>query len=159
MADAIRNIDRIDINGIFDRESVMIKSWDNLMAEWGGDIASDTVFPPTCVSTVIPENAELLIIPGVEKIGGFMFYSYMTGAHLKKLIIREGCKTIAESAFGYQQLISVYLPSTITSIAGNSFTDCNDLTDIYVPWSEGAVANKPWGAPTTCTIHYNYKGK
>lgn len=28
------------------------------------------------------------------------------------------------------------------------------LTDIYVPWSEGEVANAPWGA-TTATIHYD----
>lgn len=159
MADAIRNIDRTDINGIFDSESVMIKSWDNLMAEWGGNIASDTILPPNCVSKVIPANAELLIVPGVEKIGSNMFYSYMSGSHLKKLIIREGCKTIGEWAFGYQQLITVYLPSTITSMHGLVFNGCNDLKDIYVPWSEGAVAYAPWGAPSTCTIHYNYKGK
>ena len=159
MADAIRNIDRIDINGIFDSESVIIKSWNDLMSEWGGDIASEAVIPPDCVSTVIPANAELLIIPGVEKIGSYMFHSFGTGTHLKKLIIREGCKTIDQWAFGNQQLISVYLPSTITNIHGIIFTGCNDLTDIYVPWAEGTVAYAPWGAPTTCTIHYNYKGK
>ena len=159
MADAIRNIDRIDINGIFDSESVMIKSWNNLMTEWGGDIANDNILRPSCVSKFIPENAELLIVPGVEKIGAYMFYAYMSGSYLKKLIIREGCKTIGERAFENQKLISVYLPSTITYMHGLVFNGCNDLTDIYVPWSEGVVAYKPWGAPTTCTIHYNYKGK
>lgn len=34
------------------------------------------------------------------------------------------------------------------------FYNCNALTDIYVPWAEGAVANAPWGA-TNATIHYN----
>ena len=29
------------------------------------------------------------------------------------------------------------------------------LTDIYVPWAEGAVANAPWGA-TGATIHYDW---
>ena len=29
------------------------------------------------------------------------------------------------------------------------------LTDVYVPWAEGEVANAPWGA-TNATIHYNY---
>jgi hypothetical protein len=41
------------------------------------------------------------------------------------------------------------------SINKNAFRDCNNLTDIYVPWSEGDVTNAPWGA-TNATIHYNW---
>lgn len=40
------------------------------------------------------------------------------------------------------------------TIANNAFTGCSNLTDIYVPWAEGEVANAPWGA-TNATIHYN----
>lgn len=36
----------------------------------------------------------------------------------------------------------------------NAFNGCENLTDIYVPWSEGEVANAPWSAPNA-TIHYN----
>ena len=43
---------------------------------------------------------------------------------------------------------------TATSIASNAFNGCTNLLDIYVPWSEGEVANAPWGA-TNATIHYN----
>lgn len=43
---------------------------------------------------------------------------------------------------------------TATSIASNAFSGCTNLLDIYVPWSEGEVANAPWGA-TNATIHYN----
>ena len=39
-------------------------------------------------------------------------------------------------------------------IVSNAFASCPNLTDIYVPWSEGAVANAPWGA-TNATIHYD----
>lgn len=39
-------------------------------------------------------------------------------------------------------------------IFNNAFASCPNLTDIYVPWSEGAVANAPWGA-TNATIHYD----
>ena len=40
-----------------------------------------------------------------------------------------------------------------TSIASNAF-NLAGATDIYVPWSQGEVANAPWGA-TSATIHYN----
>lgn len=39
-------------------------------------------------------------------------------------------------------------------IANNAFSNCKNLLDIYVPWSEGEVADAPWGA-TNATIHYN----
>ena len=47
----------------------------------------------------------------------------------------------------------VYFYSTPTLKAG-PFVNCNNITDIYVPWSSGEVANAPWGA-TNATIHYN----
>ena len=39
-------------------------------------------------------------------------------------------------------------------IATTCFGGCTNIKDIYVPWSEGEVANAPWGA-TNATIHYN----
>lgn len=42
----------------------------------------------------------------------------------------------------------------LPTIANNSFAQCRELSDIYVPWAEGEVANAPWGA-TKATIHYN----
>lgn len=41
-----------------------------------------------------------------------------------------------------------------TSISASAFNAPN-LEDLYVSWSKGAVAGAPWGAPSTCTIHYN----
>ena len=40
-------------------------------------------------------------------------------------------------------------------ISATAFVDCSNLTDIYVPWGEGEVANAPWGS--NATIHYNCK--
>ena len=36
----------------------------------------------------------------------------------------------------------------------NMFNDCPNLKDIYVVWSEGEIANAPWGG-TVATIHYD----
>ena len=43
------------------------------------------------------------------------------------------------------------IPKTVTTV----FNGCTNLTTINVPWSEGEVANAPWGA-TNATINYNY---
>ena len=39
-------------------------------------------------------------------------------------------------------------------MANDTFSGCTNLTDIYVPWAEDALANAPWGAPNA-TVHYN----
>lgn len=51
-------------------------------------------------------------------------------------------------------LTSFNLYKKAISIHAGAFTGCTNLLDIYVPWSEGEVANAPWGA-TNATIHYN----
>ena len=53
------------------------------------------------------------------------------------------------------QLTRVTLPNSIKSISYRAFSYCDNLTTINVPWSEGEVANAPWGA-TNATINYNY---
>ena len=54
-------------------------------------------------------------------------------------------------------LTSVTFKGTPTTIGTKAFGKCTNLTDIYVPWAEGEVANAPFGA-TNATIHYNYTG-
>lgn len=55
---------------------------------------------------------------------------------------------------GCTGMTSITFKGTPQSIQNNVFQLCNSLLDIYVPWSEGEVANAPWGA-TKATIHYN----
>lgn len=62
------------------------------------------------------------------------------------------------SAFSFcTNLTSVTFRGTPEEIAENAFNYCTKITTINVPWSEGAVANAPWGA-TKATINYNYVG-
>lgn len=67
-------------------------------------------------------------------------------------------ETIEDYAFfacsAIKQIIFHSVPTTLTSRA---FSTAANLRNIYVPWSEGEVANAPWGA-TNATIHYNYTG-
>ena len=49
-------------------------------------------------------------------------------------------------------LTSVTFKGTLSQISNTAFKNCTNLTNIYVPWAEGAVAGAPWGA-TNATIH------
>ncbi|MDD7681279.1 MAG: leucine-rich repeat protein [Stecheria intestinalis] len=52
------------------------------------------------------------------------------------------------------KLKTVTFRATSMSLSKTTFIMCDALTDIYVPWAEGAVAGAPWGA-TNATVHYN----
>lgn len=65
--------------------------------------------------------------------------------------------SIGGAAFrGCENLYTLAFHSKVNSLSNNAFINCTNLTDIYVPWGEGEVANAPWGAPNA-TIHYNTK--
>lgn len=73
-----------------------------------------------------------------------------------------GPTSLGTNAFYYQnQITSIRFTGTPASIATDALSSITgwgssaNLTDIYVPWSEGDVANAPWGA-SSATIHYNY---
>ena len=74
--------------------------------------------------------------------------------------IPESIKTIKDFAFksSYYSAHVVTFKGTPTSISSNAFDSCYGLDTINVPWSEGAVANAPWGA-INATINYDYTGE
>ena len=93
-----------------------------------------------------------IIMPNVKRIE-WMAFNNCTNLAITSL--PSGITTIVSSAFyGCTNLTSLTFNGTPTRIDRNAFYGCTNLTDIYVPWSEGAVANAPWGA-TNATIHYN----
>ena len=79
---------------------------------------------------------------------------------LVSMSIHSGINTINSGAFGKcGGLTSVTFEGKPSgSMAKNIFQGCINLTEIKVPWAEGAVANAPWGA-TNATITYNYTGE
>lgn len=83
--------------------------------------------------------------------------------------------SIGSCAFRNLKFETVYIPSKVTTIASDAFMDCTNLRQVKfygtptsisstafdgcnnvtfdVPWTEGAVANAPWGA-TSATVNY-----
>lgn len=69
--------------------------------------------------------------------------------------IPSGVTSIATNAFiDCVGLTSIRFLGTPTSISATAFRNCTNIKEIKVPWSEGSVANAPWGA-TNATIIYN----
>ena len=137
---------------------------DYVPSEYGGNIAN--------ITSVIIQN-------GVREIGKFAFEL----CPLTSVTIANSVTKIDESAFAETLITSVVIPENVSYIGDfafgacpslvtatfkgtpdtidyqgdGAFIYCDNLTDIYVPWSEGEVANAPWGA-TNATIHYNSGG-
>ena len=83
--------------------------------------------------------SEIIIPPLVEAIGIGVFGG---SAYLTTTITFQGTpQSINSSAF----------------LTNNTNDSMRDLVTINVPWSEGEVANAPWGA-VNATINYNYTG-
>ena len=122
------------------------------------------------------EAIDIVIPDTIAYIGSHAFESC---TNLEKVKISNVIENIHENAFAYTGLTTVTLPTSLSnlgryaffkceslktvyfegkprSIHKFTFNGCNALTDIYVPWAEGEVADAPWGA-TNATIHYNYK--
>lgn len=80
----------------------------------------------------------------------------------RKIVLPETLKSISgPNTFAKQMrdrvatLKEVYFRSKpTTGINNGCFAENPNLTDIYVPWSQGEVANAPWGAQNA-TIHYD----
>ena len=92
----------------------------------------------------------------LTSIGSYAFAN--CGGYTTLIIHRDNLGVIQNYAFQYASaLTTVYFIGDRAGITINNkcFSNCSKLTDIYVPWSEGDVANAPWGA-TGATIHYNY---
>ncbi len=89
---------------------------------------------------------------GTTTIGEYCFYG-CTGITISE--IPASVTTINNSAFtGCTGITSLTFKGTPSSIPSWCFGNNSNLKDIYVPWSEGAVANAPWGA-SSATIHYD----
>ena len=107
--------------------------------------------------------------------------AFMQWAQFKSITLPQTLKTIQSMSFQYcEGLESITIPTSVTTVDASAFGFCpalktvafegkpsklmptvfekdDALTDIYVPWSEGEVANAPWGA-VNATVHYNCYG-
>ena len=101
------------------------------------------------------QNLALTSLP--ESLTSIGSYAFSGCLNLALTSLPRGVTTLGDECFyGCTKLTTLTFNGTPNSISSNAFNFCNNLTTINVPWSEGEVANAPWGA-TKATINYNYK--
>ena len=90
-------------------------------------------------------------IPNVVSIANSAFSGCTA---LEEIELPESLRSMDTNVFGGNtSLRTVIFRGNMNRIGYNAFNNCTNLTDIYVPWAEGAVASAPWGA-VNATIHY-----
>lgn len=111
---------------------------------------------PTAAFQYCPKLALTTFPSGMTSIGA---YAFKQGTGLASITLPPALTTIGDFAFANcTGLETVKFTSTVSSIPGGVFSGCPKLSTIYVPWSQGQVANAPWGA-SNATIIYDYTGE
>lgn len=111
---------------------------------------------PTAAFQYCPKLALTTFPSGMTSIGA---YAFRQGTGLASITLPPALTTIGDFAFSNcTGLETVKFTSTVSSIPGGVFSGCTKLSTIYVPWSQGQVANAPWGA-SNATIVYDYTGE
>lgn len=168
VADAIR--EKAGTNEPLAFPDGMAQAVANIPTGGGEDYISKAHLEGTESSVIFPN--------GLTKICDYAFYGR------KKLTIGsipEGVAEIGMQAFRNAPMAeTLTLPTTLRIIRNYAFQSCANIrvvifksaptnlavgafnnasiTDIYVPWAEGAVEGAPWMA-TNATIHYNHTGE
>lgn len=141
-------------------------------------LAEDGTFYWCAGSTNSSMAKEAYILDDIGGVPVEVVQGFRSDAYLETVRLGEKVKTIMLSTFANTAIKSIDLPASVTTInsgafdycdklktvifkgtptgtiSANAFRNCPNLTNIYVPWSQGAVANAPWGAENA-TIHYN----
>lgn len=82
--------------------------------------------------------------------------SAFTGCNvLASVTLKEGLETINEKAFeNCVKLTEIKLPNGLTTIGTSAFTGCTGLTKVYIPSSVTSMAGFIFSSNTTLTIYY-----
>lgn len=108
---------------------------------------------PIAAFQYCPKLALTTFPSGMTSIGDYVFRNCY---QLSSITLPPALTTIGNYAFSNcAGLETVRFTSTVSSIPNGVFSGCTKLSTIYVPWSQGQVANAPWGA-SNATIIYDY---
>lgn len=95
---------------------------------------------------------------GCKTISTFMFANCPLTT---STVIEDTVEAINGGAFYASEMVSIFIPSTVKTVADNSsptyagaFEFADELTEVRVGWAEGAVSGAPWRAENA-TIIYN----
>lgn len=106
-------------------------------------------------------NCKKLQIQLPDTVQHIRSYAFAYNESLTDVKLPADLAIIDNYSFGYNKnlhTVTFRKSSAPPQIHSTAFGGCSSLTTINVPWSEGEVADAPWGA-TNATINYNYTGE
>ena len=116
------------------------------------EIVGNTLFQ-NCFSLYEDETINLAEIMPVATT--FYSFAFRDCRFAKAILPTTIWATYARAFAELSRMHTVYFTGMSVGVNSlNASTFDATVTDIYVPWSEGAIRNAPWGA-TGATIHYN----
>ena len=123
--------------------------------------SSGRVFTAKFRGTIVPEYAfaylaELTSVDMPDNVIAIGDNGFYRCPKLQLTSLPPGITSLGDFAFANcTGLETVKFTSTVSSTPNGVFSRCTKLSTIYVPWSQGQVANAPWGA-SNATIVYDY---
>lgn len=129
-------------------EGMMIKSWDDLLAEgiihvgngvvytnYDGDTLENSSSELLSGDLILPSDGSITTIGNGDKDDAFSKCYNLTGVK-----IPAGTTNIGSGAFSYcTSLTTVKIPDGVTHIEANAFNNCYYLTDIIIPDSVTSI--------------------
>ena len=124
--------------GFYDANDNVLATWEELVNDYGMEISTDYTYDNTHTIESSPAyilekyfpTAKTIVVNANEGIGNNAFRN----TNIEQLFVLEGCTTIGEGAFGNcESLISVSLPTTVTSLEHNAFYWTTSLDSINFP--------------------------
>lgn len=126
----------------------------------GFNVSLEEVYLPeecTNLSNTFVNCVSLQVVHGNLENVDTLFATFDKCSTLAEMPYMPNLTSIGSNSFrNCISLASIKFYKKPTTFNANALTGCTNLTDIYVPWAEGEVANAPWGAPNeNLVIHYN----
>ena len=129
--------------GLYDKNGVMLASWDEAGIDLSVDYTYDNVVNETASGYYVltndyPDATKVVIPSDVTSIGTYAFCECI---NLTSVIISEGVTTIKDNAFyGCSFLTSVSLPDSLTTIGKSAFKSTR-LTSVTIPEGVFSIDN------------------
>ena len=70
-------------------------------------------------------------------------------------IVDKTILSAGDFSSGYKQVVTAFIPSSVTSVQGGSLSGCTNLTDVYINNTPDRVTISDSAIPSTAKIHYN----
>lgn len=125
-------------------EGMLIKSWDELVAEGAVHVDNGNVYTNIDMNNGANSSADVLVgdlvLPNEASIANISECAFASCSNLTGIIIPDGVTNIGMAAFsGCSSLEGVVIPDGVTNISEGAFNSCSSLESVVIPDSVTSI--------------------